>query len=247
MQMFSDKLPLNFQLAQMLRERIARGEYEPGTRLPTELKLAKEFGVSVITVQHALRDLSSAGLITRHRGRGTFVRNDRPALVQPQHSDALSLMFSDEFSGGTIVLDKQVVSRPVHLQHVFPDYPELLQILRIVKRDGVPWSYATIYLLPDFADRITRPMIKRYPMFRLLREQLGLSFRNVTIDLKSRPAGIDVARLLEIDAFASITVMNAVLYDLKGQAVNSLEVSYRGDSFVFRFELDLKKQNQPKV
>jgi hypothetical protein len=41
--------------------------------------------------------------------------------------------------------------------------------------------------------------------------------------------------------------MNAVLYDLKGKAVNWLEVSYRGDSFVFRFELDLKKQNQPKV
>jgi GntR family transcriptional regulator len=198
-------------------------------------------------VQHALKDLSSTGLITRHRGRGTFVRNDRPALVQPQHSDALSLMFADEFSGDTIVLDKKVISRPVHLQHLFPDYPELLQIRRIVKRDGVPWSYATIYLLPDFADRITRSMIKRYPMFRLLREKLGLSFRNVTVDLKARAAGIDIARLLEIDAFASVTVMNAVLFDLKGKAVNWLEVSYRGDSFVFRFELDLKKQNQPQV
>ena len=244
MQMFSDKLPLNFQLAQMLRDRIARGEYEGGARLPTELELAKEFGVSVITVQHALRDLSSAGLITRHRGRGTFVRNDRPALVQPQHSDALSLMFSDEFGAGAVVLDKRVVSRPDHLQHMFPDYPQLLQIRRIVKRDGVPWSYAMIYVLPDFADRITRPMIKRYPMFRLLREQLGLSFQNVAIDLKARAAGIDIARLLEIDAFAAVTVMNAVLYDLKGRAVNWLEVSYRGDSFVFRFELDLKEQNK---
>lgn len=244
MQMFSDKLPLNFQLAQMLRDRIARGEYKDGARLPNELKLAKEFGVSVITVQHALRDLTSAGLITRHRGRGTFVRNDRPALVQPEHSDALSLMFSDEFSGGAVVLDKQVASRPEHLQHVFPKHPQLLQIRRIVKRDGVPWSYATIYVLPDFADRITRPMIKRYPMFRLLREQLGLSFRNVTIDLKARTAGIEVARLLEVDAFAPITSMNAVLYDLEGQAVNWVEVSYRGDSFVFRFELDLKNQDK---
>jgi GntR family transcriptional regulator len=244
MQMFSDKLPLNFQLAQMLRDRIARGEYKGGARLPNELKLAKEFGVSVITVQHALRDLTSAGLITRHRGRGTFVRNDRPALVQPEHSDALSLMFSDEFSGGAVVLDKQVVSRPEYLQHVFPKHPQLLQIRRIVKRDGVPWSYAMIYVLPDFADRITRPMIKRYPMFRLLREQLGLSFRNVTIDLKARTAGIDIARLLEVDAFAPITSMNAVLYDLEGQAVNWLEVFYRGDSFVFRFELDLKNQDK---
>jgi GntR family transcriptional regulator len=247
MQMFSDKLPLNFQLAQMLRERIARGEYEAGARLPTELKLAKEFGVSVITVQHALRDLSSAGLITRHRGRGTFVRNDRPALVQPQHSDVLSLLFSDEFRGGTRVLDKQIVSRPDHLKHVFPDQTELLQIRRIVKRDGAPWSYATIYLLPEFAGRITRPMIKRYPMFRLLREQLGLAFRNVTIDLRARVAGIDVARLLEVDALASVMIMNAVLYDLKGEAVNWLEVSYRGDSFVFRFELDLKKENAVKA
>jgi GntR family transcriptional regulator len=240
---FSDKIPLSFQLSQVLRERIMQAEFAPGARLPTEVELAQDFGVSVITVQRALKDLSSAGLITRHRRRGTFVSSDRPALVQPQHSDALSLMFSDEFSNDTLILEKEIIARPERLRRIFPDQPKLLHIRRVVRRGAVPWSYAAIYLLPEFAKRITRPMIKRYPMFRLLREKLGLNFRNVTINLQARAAGMEVARILQIDSLTAVTVMNATLFDKERRAINWLESYYRGDSFVFRLEMNLENDD----
>lgn len=239
-EMFSDKIPLNFQLAQVLRERINRGELAPGDRLPTEVEMAKNFGVSVITVQHALKDLSSSGLITRHRRRGTFVSIDRPAQVQPQQSDALSLMFSDEFGADTQILSKEIVPRPDRLKRIFSNHATLLHIRRVVVRTGVPWSYASIYLLPEFADRVTKPMIKRYPMFRLLREKLGLSFHNVTINLQARPAGVEVAHLLKIDSLAPVTAMSATLFDNNKRAINFLESFYRGDTFSFRFEMNLE-------
>src|SRR4029078_6165283 len=128
--MFSDKIPLSFQVFHMLRERIERGEFAPGLRLPTEIDLEKSLGVGVVTVQRALKDLSSAGLITRHRRRGTFV-SDHRAPVQPQNSDALSLMFSDEFSGDTKILAKKIVARPDRLERVFPKHHELFHIERL--------------------------------------------------------------------------------------------------------------------
>mgnify|MGYP001588514919 CR=1 FL=1 len=48
---FSDRLPLTLQLAQLLRNRIARGECPPRGRIAPEVRLADEFGVSVITVE----------------------------------------------------------------------------------------------------------------------------------------------------------------------------------------------------
>lgn len=238
-QIYSDRIPLSFQVFQVLRERIERGDLASGHRLPTEVALAKDFGVSVVTIQRALKDLSSAGLITRHRRRGTFVRNDR-AQVQPKQSDALSLMFSDEFSSDTQILTKGLVERPDRLARIFPKERRLLYIERLVFRSGIPWSYAQIYVTPNLASRITTPMLKRYPLFRLLREKLKLTLDKVTVNLQAKPAGMQVGTALQLDPLAPVTVMNATLFDPKKNAVNWLEIYYRGDSFAFRFEMNLR-------
>jgi GntR family transcriptional repressor for pyruvate dehydrogenase complex len=55
-------------VAERLRARIAKGELEPGDKLPSETELLKEFGVSRPTLREALRVLESETLI--HLGRG---------------------------------------------------------------------------------------------------------------------------------------------------------------------------------
>jgi DNA-binding FadR family transcriptional regulator len=54
-----------------LREAIFKGQYKPGDRLPTEREMARQFGVSRVTVRDALRALEAAGLIqVRVGGQG---------------------------------------------------------------------------------------------------------------------------------------------------------------------------------
>lgn len=62
------------QLADLLREQISAGELAPGTPLPSELRLAQEFGISRTTVRQAIAQLRTEGLVTVDRPRGTFVR-----------------------------------------------------------------------------------------------------------------------------------------------------------------------------
>ena len=52
---------------------ITSGSLVPGTVLPTELQLAKAFGVSRPTIRHALQMLESEGLVDRRKHRGTMV------------------------------------------------------------------------------------------------------------------------------------------------------------------------------
>ncbi len=54
-------------------EKIQRGEYQAGDRLPSEMDLAQQFGVSRITSKKALEKLANEGLIERSRGKGSFV------------------------------------------------------------------------------------------------------------------------------------------------------------------------------
>ncbi len=56
-----------------LTQRIARGDLAPGTRLPSELELAAEIGVSRATLRDALRILEDDGLVRRIQGSGTYV------------------------------------------------------------------------------------------------------------------------------------------------------------------------------
>ena len=69
--------PLYLQLRDALAERIARGEWKPGTAIPGEGDLARELGVSKGTVRKALDLLESEHLLSRRQGRGTFVIDPR--------------------------------------------------------------------------------------------------------------------------------------------------------------------------
>src|SRR5882672_8088944 len=67
------KIPLYYQLENILREKIMSGVFAPGSKLPTEIELIRLYGVGRITVRQALAALTKEGLIERKRRRGTFV------------------------------------------------------------------------------------------------------------------------------------------------------------------------------
>lgn len=54
--------------------RISGGEWPPGSRLPNELDLARDFGTARATVNRAMRELVDDGIVERRRKAGTHVR-----------------------------------------------------------------------------------------------------------------------------------------------------------------------------
>ncbi|MET8912687.1 GntR family transcriptional regulator [Micromonospora soli] len=66
------------QLADLLRDRITSGDLAPGASLPSELRLAQEYGLSRTSVRQAISLLRSEGLVIVQPPRGTFVRNLEP-------------------------------------------------------------------------------------------------------------------------------------------------------------------------
>lgn len=65
--------PLYIQIAETLKKEILAGAVKPMQRLGSQREFCRRFDVSPITVEWALRKLDADGVITRVRGRGTFV------------------------------------------------------------------------------------------------------------------------------------------------------------------------------
>lgn len=73
--------PLYQRVINALQAEINEGVLKPGDQLPSETQLMERFGVSRVTVRHALSQLVNRGLIYRSKGKGSFVRDpesDKP-------------------------------------------------------------------------------------------------------------------------------------------------------------------------
>jgi GntR family transcriptional regulator len=70
-------VPLYYQLAAALKDKLDSGNWQPESRFPTEREIAEEFGVSRTVIRPALNLLVGDGAIIRRRGSGAFVTAPR--------------------------------------------------------------------------------------------------------------------------------------------------------------------------
>ena len=78
-------LPVYTAVFEELQQRIRRGDWLPGTRLPSITRLAKEMQVGTGSVREALQSLQSIGLVKIEHGRGVFVASYRPNTEISSH------------------------------------------------------------------------------------------------------------------------------------------------------------------
>lgn len=73
----NSSVPLYTQLANLLRGKIASGQWKEGDLIPSETQLIREFGISRGTVRQAISNLTQQNLLYRRRGVGSIVTGTR--------------------------------------------------------------------------------------------------------------------------------------------------------------------------
>ncbi|EHO51795.1 GntR family transcriptional regulator [Lentilactobacillus kisonensis] len=82
---FDDKIPIYYQIKNYIYGRIITGKLVPGEKIPAVRQLAVDLTVNVNTVQRALSELISEGILESKRGLGNFVTEDQAAINQVRH------------------------------------------------------------------------------------------------------------------------------------------------------------------
>jgi GntR family transcriptional regulator, transcriptional repressor for pyruvate dehydrogenase complex len=77
--------PVYTSVFEELQERIRRGDWLPGTRLPSITRLAQELHVGTGSVREALQSLQSIGQVKIEHGRGVFVASRHPRTDISSH------------------------------------------------------------------------------------------------------------------------------------------------------------------
>ncbi|MBB5800600.1 GntR family transcriptional regulator [Saccharothrix ecbatanensis] len=76
-----DIRPRHQQIAAELRDLIMRGELGPGAQLPSTAQLVAKYGAANATIQHALRALKDEGFLDSRAGKGVYVRDRQPFII----------------------------------------------------------------------------------------------------------------------------------------------------------------------
>ena len=63
-----------------IQEKIISGEWKPGMKIMSELKLAEELHVSRVSVREAIEKMAAVNIVSKRQGGGTFVNELKPSL-----------------------------------------------------------------------------------------------------------------------------------------------------------------------
>jgi GntR family transcriptional regulator len=220
------------QIEDWLAGEIAAGTLVPGDRLPTEHDLAEWFGVSRMTLRHALAELARRGLVTRTTGRhgGTFVA--APKLEQ----DLTTLAgFSEQLRRAGMVAGAQVLSALLR-----PAGPAAAAALQIGEDDEV-YEIRRIRLAdgrPIVLERSRFPA-SRFPgmlesrldgsLYELLEVRYGLRPHRARESLEPVTAGVREAEALEVAEGAPLMLVERTAYARSGEPLEFARDLFRGD------------------
>jgi GntR family transcriptional regulator len=184
--------PLYQQIAEDLRKQIDDGTLVPGSQLPTEDELRKQYGASRNTIRDAVKRLSSQGLIETKPGVGTFVTTRPDPFVTVLTANPNERGVGE---GSTYVFKVSAENRKAFMSdpkvEIQPARTVIAARLRVPPRtqvvsrhqelfiDGFPWSLQTSFYPMEFitqgATRLLMAEDIEEGAVRYLGDALGLS------------------------------------------------------------------------
>lgn len=232
-------IPLYVELADLLRGRIARGNWPPGHRLPTLEELVAEFGVARVTVRQAMDILSAEGRIVREQGRGTFVTDavgDGRWMRVETTLDALANMYAGTKPRLLTFLDTIAVP-PLTAKDGTPA-PRYRFMRRVHSRNDVPYALINIYIDARIFARAPK-RFRNETVIPILQSMPGIVIAKAHQTLTIGSADVETAELLAIPVNSPVAEVRRVFTAPDGTVIYLGEVTYRGD--FIHLEMDLKK------
>jgi GntR family transcriptional regulator len=235
-----DASPLYYRVKSVLEERIRSGLLAPGNQLPSETDLCEEFGVSRGTIREALRELVAAGLVDRHHGKGSFVRSEPAFGPAPMKYTGLLEDLYDQVT--------KVEVRSVEID-VEPAPPTILRalaldpgtLLTVVRRDrhldNQPFAYTINFLPTEIGEQINVSALRKYPLLRLLEENLGIKIDSAEQSMRATIADAEVAKRLAVPFASPLMFAERLYFVRRGKPLYMAQSFYRADRYQFTVRL----------
>jgi GntR family transcriptional regulator len=240
-------IPYYIQLIKVLKEKISRGDWKPGDKIPSETELCSTYSVSRTVVRQALREIELDGLILRRKGKGTFIAEPKinETLVQ-----RLTGFYQDMVDQGrkpvTKVLQFEVQPASPKVAAYLELEPEApvfcLERLRFV--DDQPVVLVTTFLSYVLCPTLADYDLSQRSLYSVLEGEFGLKISHGRRTIEAVAAKKSEAQLLMVEEGDPLLLLDSVTCLEDGTPVEYYHALRPGNRS--RFEVSLVRMPTPK-
>lgn len=249
---YESPIPYYHQLLEIIKLKIKEGVWGPGDRIPSEAELCETYGISRTVVRQALQELENENIISRRKGKGTFVAKPKisEGLIQK-----LTGFYQDMVERGLVPKTRVLFQEIVPANHKIARYldvpigTEIVEIKRLRFIHDEPIQLVTTYIPLHISPNLVNVDLNNRSLYEYLETENGIQISRGVRYIEAVLANREEAELLEIDEGDPLILLDSVSYSQTGQVIEYYHAIHRGDRSRFVVELirideNLQENNQ---
>jgi DNA-binding GntR family transcriptional regulator len=229
---FNHASPLYEQVKHSILRKIMNQTYKSGDRLPSEIELSEQYGVSRITVRRTISELVEEGYLSSQQGRGTFIKYD----THPRELRA----FNNFTDGHAHHLDRKIISKEFiaadkTLSETLdvPPGTRVIKLYRLLFEGGKQYSIDTAYFLDELYPDIFDLLLDNVSTLELLQNTYQMKFYRAYKILEVIRAGDAEAGLLGCPPGEPLFSVRKTYYDRLDRPVHYSHYCLLGSRCMF--------------
>ena len=239
-------IPLYFQVAESIRDKIVQNIYQLGKHIPTETQLQNEYNVSRETIRKAVSNLVGEGLIEKVRGKGTFV-------VEPKITHSVGSIYgcTEEILvrgmvPATKLLEIVEISPPdsMRVEMNLVKSAKVIKLKRLKYADNKPVAILTSYIPSKLVPGICQDNFIDGSLYKTFEQVYHYVLSKAEEVIEAGSAGDQEAHILEIQTNSPLLVTNRLTYLDNGSVVEKLIAFYRSDVYKYNVQMEGRTTGQ---
>lgn len=233
-------IPLYAQLEEILRGKIANGEWRPGQRIPSENELNRLYELSRMTARGVLTKLVNDGLLFRVPGKGTYVSLRKIEAVSPAYKGVREQLESMGYETHTelVGIGLETASASARDALHLEEGEEVYAIHRVRSVQGEPISLHHSFVPARLASGLDKYDVVTEQLCVILESHYGLAIRHVEEHLEAISAGPEDSRYLAIRRGAAVLLLEDTISDSSGTSFEYSKIVFRGDKVKLDFNYE---------
>ncbi len=222
------------KLALDLEQAIRSGRLKAGERLPAELTMVAEYGLSRTTVRQAIKELEKQSLVHRRRGSGTFV-SPNPGRAWATRSSFMDFVkdHGERIRREVLECRWESASDALSAELGLEYGAEVMFFRRLDWLDSVPMAVDEGWVVIPYANNLSRSDLAEFDFMGVWARRQSSPIRRTAMELRADAADKQLAAFLEVKVGSPVFVEDADYYTAEGAACRMVTV-YRHDQYSFR-------------
>ncbi|WP_138495301.1 GntR family transcriptional regulator [Paenibacillus pinistramenti] len=233
----NSKLPYYSQLKESILNQINSGVLAKGEKIPSELDLVEQYGISRPTVRQALGELVQEGYLIKKRGLGTFVSS--PVITGNAN---VFRTFAEEMVASGLthhakLISSRMIQAPDKLAAELKIKPgsDVFEIVRLRLANDEPLAIRTSFIPCALYSDLLQEDMEGVPLYVLFQKK-GIAAKGSTQSFQAVAALQEEAELLQVEQGAPMMLCRGVAYDENNVPIEKYKALHLGSRFRFTVE-----------